>query len=94
MTEDQEYQMRQELYGPTPKEIRERCLEIQKTWDPWTRAYRAGLVRGEPRNWQWINGRSHCYETEFAWTAPQYVISMTLVEKSDRRRETVVWRRV
>ena len=96
MTEEEEYRMRQELYGPTPEEIRERCLEIQKTWSPWMRAYRAGLNRGEPRGWLWYNGRTNCYHTEFGWTPPQYVISVTMVGRSEkkRRRETVVWRRL
>lgn len=95
MTEDEEYRMRQEIYGPTPKEIRERCLEIQKTWSPWMRAYRAGLIRGEPRNWQW-HRRMYCYDREFCWTPPQFLVQMTMVGRSGRRKkkETVVWRMV
>lgn len=91
-----DYDEDDDLQSPSPAEIRRLCLELQKTWTDFERAYRAGLIRGEPRNWQYINGRSYCYETEFGWTVPQYLVHHGEIGRSrDRRyRELRVWARV
>jgi hypothetical protein len=88
------YDDEDDLARPTPEQIRKKCL--QKTWTDFQRAYRAGLIRGEPRNWKFFNGRSHCYETEFFWTAPQYLVHHGEIGRSDDRRyrELRVWDRV
>jgi hypothetical protein len=41
----------QAVSDPTSEEIRERCLEVQATWDEATRRKRMGLP-GEPEDWQ------------------------------------------
>lgn len=85
-----------DIHSPSRAEIRRMCLELQKTWTDSERAYRAGLIKGEPRGWKFINGRSYCYETEFAWTVPQYLVHHGEVGRSGRRRykEIRVWDRV
>lgn len=84
-----------DLAMPTPEQIRRKCLEIQKTWTEPERAYRAGLIRGEPRGWKFADGRSLCYEREFCWTPPQYLVHHGEIGRSGRRkyRELKVWER-
>ncbi len=39
---------------PTPEEIRERCEEVQKTWNDRTRLLRSGMPREEvDRSFRW-----------------------------------------
>ena len=96
MTYEEEYQMRQELYGPTHPLIRARCLELQKSWTDLEKEYRAGMLPREPRGWRWINGRGYCDEVEFGWTPPQYLAFMTVPgqSRSRRRKNVTVWKRV
>lgn len=85
-----------DLVMPSPQQIRKMCLEIQATWNDFQRAWRAGLVRGEPRGWKFINGRSYYSETEFFWTVPQYLVQHGEIGRSGGRRyrELRVWDRV
>lgn len=85
-----------DLRRPTPKQIRKMCLEIQKTWTPWQREFRAGRVVWEPRGWYFARGRGRYHDVEFCWTVPQYVVHSTRIGQShDRRnRETAIWERV
>ena len=91
-----DYDEDDDLRCPSPAEIRRMCLEFQRTWTDFQRAYRAGLIRGEPRGWRFINGSSYYYEAEFGWTVPQYLVHHGEVGRSHERRyrELRVWERV
>lgn len=84
------------MQDPTPDEIRRMCLEIQATWTDFQRAWRAGLIRPEPRGWHFANGEARYYEVEFCWTVPQYLVHHGEIGRSEERRyrELRVWDRV